>query len=70
LIDLSAGAGMSGLDRRERRARNRLAALFVALAAVALVILVCGVLSMIYPDAGIPFFWMAFPVGPQPPPIP
>jgi fatty acid desaturase len=66
---MSVGAGMSDLDRRERRARNRFIALFVALAVVALVVLVCGVLSFIYPDSGIPFFWMAFPIGPQPVPI-
>ena len=58
------------LSPRERRARNRFIALFVVLAVLAVVVLVCGVLSIIYPDAGIPFFWMAFPIGPQPAPIP
>jgi len=60
----------SGLNRRERRARNRFVALFVVLAVIAAVVLVCGVLSFIYPDAGIPFIWVTFPVGPQPAPIP
>lgn len=58
------------LDRREQRARNRFVALFVVVSALALVVLISGTLSMIYPDSGIPFFWMAFPVGPQGPPIP
>jgi len=71
LINMAANAvGMSGLDRRERRARNWLLALFVVLAVLAVTVLVCGVLSLIFPDAGIPFIWMAFPIGPQPAPIP
>jgi len=61
---------VSELDRRERRARNRFIALFVVLAVFALVVLVSSVLSLIYPDSGIPFIWMAFQMGPQPPPIP
>jgi len=28
-----------------------------------------GVLALVFPDLGIPFIWMAFPVGPQAPPI-
>lgn len=71
MINMAANAvGMSGLDRRERRARNWLLALFVVLAVLAVTVLVCGVLSLIFPDAGIPFIWMAFPIGPQPAPIP
>jgi len=64
------GAEMPELSRQERRARNRFVALFVVLAVFATVVLVCGVLSLVFPDSGIPFIWMAFPIGPQPAPIP
>jgi len=63
-------AELPELSPSERRARNRFVALFVVLAVLATIVLVCGVLSLIYPDAGIPFFWMVFPIGPQPAPIP
>jgi len=58
------------LSPRERRSRNWFVALFVFLAVFATVVLVCGVLSRIYPDSGIPFIFMAFQIGPQPFPIP
>lgn len=58
------------LSAKERRSRNFLVALFVLLAVFASVVLVCGVLSRIYPDSGIPFIFTAFQVGPQPAPIP
>jgi len=58
------------LSPKERRSRNWLVALFVVLAVFASVVLVCGVLSRIYPDSGIPFIFMAFQVGPQPIPLP
>jgi len=58
------------LSPRERRARNWLVALFIFLAVSATVILVCGVLSRIYPDSGIPLIFTAFQIGPQPAPIP
>jgi len=61
---------LAELSPKERRSRNWLVALFVFLLVFAAVVLVCGVLSRIYPDSGIPFIWMAFPVGPQPAPIP
>jgi len=58
------------LSPRERRARNWLVALFAVLAIFAAIVLGCGLLSLIFPDSGIPFIWMAFPLGPQPAPIP
>jgi len=58
------------LSPRERRSRNWFVALFVFLAVFAAVVLVCGVLSRVYPDSGIPFIFMAFQIGPQPVPIP
>jgi len=61
---------LAELSPKERRSRNWLVALFVFLLVFAAVVLVCGVLSRVYPDSGIPFIWMAFPVGPQPAPIP
>jgi hypothetical protein len=67
---MTVNSELSGLSCSERRARNRFVLLFVVLAVFATVVLVCGVLSIIYPDSGIPFIWMAFPVGPQPAPIP
>ncbi|MDT8376521.1 MAG: hypothetical protein RQ867_07245 [Mariprofundaceae bacterium] len=67
---MSVSSEPSELDRSERRARNRLIALFVGVSVLALVVLVTGMLAMIYPDSGIPFFWVAFPVGPQGAPIP
>jgi len=67
---MTAATEMPELSPKERRARNWLVVLFVALAVFAAVVLVCGVLSRIYPDSGIPFIWIAFPVGPQAAPIP
>ncbi|GMQ99369.1 MAG: hypothetical protein BMS9Abin18_0186 [Zetaproteobacteria bacterium] len=67
---MTTATEMPELSAKERRSRNWLVALFVALAVFATVVLVCGVLSRIYPDSGIPFIWIAFPVGPQPAPIP
>jgi len=67
---MTAATEMSGLSPKERRARNRFVALFAILAVLAAVVLVCGVLSLVYPDLGIPFIWVAFPIGPQPAPIP
>jgi len=32
--------------------------------------LVTGVLSVAFPESGIPFVWVAFPIGPQSPPVP
>jgi len=61
---------LSELSPKERRARNWLVALFAVLAISASIVLVCGLLSLIFPDSGIPFIWMAFPLGPQPAPIP
>jgi len=58
------------LSPKERRSRNWFVALFVFLAVAATVVLVCGILSRIYPDSGIPFIFMAFQIGPQPIPIP
>jgi len=58
------------LSPKERRSRNWFVALFVFLAVSAAVVLVCGILSRIYPDSGIPFIFMAFQIGPQPVPIP
>jgi len=58
------------LSPKERRSRNWFVALFVFLAVSATVVLVCGILSRIYPDSGIPFIFMAFQIGPQPVPIP
>jgi len=58
------------LSPHERRSRNWLMALFIFLIVFATVVLTCGVLSLVFPDSGIPFLWMAFPIGPQPVPLP
>ncbi len=58
------------LSPSERRSRNGLLALFIFLIVFATIVLLCGVLSLVFPDAGIPFIWMAFPIGPQPVPLP
>jgi len=58
------------LSPSERRSRNWLLALFIFLIVFATVVLLCGVLSLVFPDSGIPFLWMAFPIGPQPVPLP
>jgi nitrate reductase NapE component len=70
---MAATTGMSELPElspKERRARNWLVFLFVSLAVFASVILVCSVLSRIFPDSGIPFLFIAFQIGPQPIPLP
>ncbi len=66
---MSVSSELSELDRNERRARNRFVALFVVVSAMALLVLVSGIVQIIYPDLGIPFIWVAFPVGPQGPPM-
>jgi len=58
------------LSRKERRSRNWMVALFVFLLVSAIFVLACGILSRVFPDSGIPFIWIAFPIGPQPAPIP
>lgn len=68
-MGMSVNTEPSDLDRSERRARNRFVALFVVVSILALCVLVSGIMQIVYPDSGIPFFWMAFPVGPQGPPI-
>jgi len=49
---------------------NRFTVLFAVIALLATTVLVLGIGSLIFPDAGIPFVWMAFPIGPQPVPLP
>jgi len=49
---------------------NSFTVLFVVVAFLAATVLVMGIASMVFPDAGIPLIWVAFPIGPQPVPIP
>jgi len=69
MAELSESA-LPELSPSERRSRNGLLALFIFLIVFATIVLACGVLSLVFPDAGIPFIWMAFPIGPQPVPLP
>jgi len=66
----SGRVGVSVLGRGEHKKWNPYTVLFVVVAVLALVVLVTGIASLIFPDAGIPFLWIAFPIGPQPAPIP
>jgi len=70
---MTTATGMSELPElspKERRIRNWFVVLFVVLATLATIVLGCDILSLVFPDSGIPFIWMAFPLGPQPAPIP
>jgi len=69
-MDMGTSIGMSETDPRDRKRRNPFTILFVVLAVLATVVLVSGVLSLVFPDSGIPFLWVTFPIGPQPVPIP
>jgi len=67
---MTAATELPELSTKDRWRRNWFATLFVVLTVLAVVVVVCGVLSKFYPDSGIPLIWVAFPVGPQPAPIP
>jgi len=69
-MDMGISIGMSETDSRDRKRRNPFVALFVILAVLAAIVLVSGVLSLVFPESGIPFLWVTFPIGPQPAPIP
>jgi hypothetical protein len=49
---------------------NLVKIVFIVVSALAAVYFVTSVLALIFPGHGIPFLWMAFPLGPQPPPLP
>ncbi len=44
--------------------------LLIVVSILALTVLVSGVMALVFPDSGFPFLWVAFPIGPQPAPIP
>ncbi|HED12956.1 MAG TPA: hypothetical protein ENI62_04765 [Gammaproteobacteria bacterium] len=52
------------------RSWNSFMVLFVVISVLAGAVLIMGIGALVFPDAGIPFVWVAFPVGPQPAPIP
>jgi len=43
---------------------------FIVLCVFVGLYIVTNVLALVFPGLGIPFIWTAFPIGPQPPPIP
>lgn len=49
---------------------NWFTVLFAVIAVLSSTVLVLGITSLVFPDAGIPLVWVAFPIGPQPVPIP
>lgn len=57
-------------DSGKGRKWNAMMVLFVTVSVLVSIMLVCGLASLIFPDLGIPFFFVAFPVAPQPVPIP
>jgi len=48
---------------------NAVSVVIVSVFVLAAVVLVCGLISIIFPESGIPLFWVVFPVGPQAAPI-
>lgn len=58
------------MKRGSRAERNPWKAVFIGVSTLAFVYFVLGVTALMFPELGIPFFLAAFPVGPQPPPVP
>jgi len=56
--------------QKTTRRWNSLTVLFVVISILAATVFVLGIGALVFPDAGIPFIWMGFPIGPQPAPIP
>ena len=48
---------------------NPVKLVFIIVSVLAGLYFVTGVLALVFPGLGIPFIWMAFPVGPQAPPV-
>lgn len=51
------------------RERNMLRVFIISVFVLAGLYFVVGVMSLIFPELGIPMMWMAFPIGPAGPPI-
>jgi len=63
-------AGLPDLKKhKERKKWNPLTLLFIFICVTAFVMLVTDLAALIFPGLGIPFLWIAFPIGPQPPPV-
>lgn len=44
--------------------------LFIVVSVLALYMFVAGTASLIFPELGIPIWWIAFQIGPMPVPLP
>ena len=55
--------------RVDRPERNPAKIIFIIVSILAGLYFVTGVTALVFPDLGVPFVWMAFPVGPWGPPI-
>lgn len=49
--------------------RNLVKLVFIVVCILAGLYFVVSLLALIFPEWGIPFVWVAFPIGPQPPPV-
>lgn len=58
------------MSREPGAERNPWKAVFIGVAGLAFLYFVTGITALLFPDLGIPFVMMSFPLGPQPPPVP
>ena len=57
--------------RQEKHSKiNAVSVVVVSVCVLAAVVFFSGLISIIFPESGVPFLWMVFPVGPQAAPIP
>lgn len=56
-------------DHTQRPERNPVKIVFIVVSVLAALYFVTGVMSLVFPEWGIPFIYMAFPVGPSGPSV-
>ena len=59
----------SEINQEKRSKFNSMTAVFVIVSVLAATVFFSGLISIIFPESGIPFLWVVFPVGPQAAPI-
>ena len=57
-------------DNQEKRKEfNPMTVVFVIVSLLAATVFFSGLISIIFPESGVPFLWVVFPVGPQAVPV-
>ena len=59
----------SEINQEKHSKFNSMTAVFVIVSVLAATVFFSGLISIIFPESGIPFLWVVFPVGPQAAPI-